>query len=118
MLVVVRRREQRAGVAQIRADRAIGRVELGIDHRPLPAEPRPVGAVLAVALDREHRIDPVRLAQQEVVLAVVGRHVHETGAAVGGDELAGQQRPRLGEEAAEMMHRVAGNRAGEVASDY
>ena len=82
--------------------------------RALPAEPGPVLAVLAVGLDREHRVDAVRLAQLEVVLAVVGRHVDEAGAAVGGDEVAGQERPRLGEEPAEVVHRVAGDGAGEV----
>ena len=57
---------------------------------------------------------PMRLAQLEIVLAMVGRHVDQAGAALGGDELAGQERPRLGEEAAEMVHRVAGDGAGEV----
>ncbi len=51
--------------------------------------PDPVGAVLAVALDREDRFDAVRLAQQEVVLAMVGGHVDKAGAAFGGDEIAG-----------------------------
>ena len=57
---------------------------------------------------------PLRLAQLEIVLAMVGRHVDEAGALVGGDEVAGQERPRLGEEAAELVHRVAGDGAGEV----
>src|SRR5690606_36339812 len=48
------------------------------------------------------------------VLAVVRRHVHEAGAAVSGDELAGEEGARFGEEAAEMMHRVARDGAGEV----
>ena len=56
----------------------------------------------------------MRLAQVEVVLAVVGRHVDEAGAALGGDEVARQERARLGEEPAEVVHRVAGDGAGEV----
>ena len=47
---------------------------------------------------------------------MVGRHVDEAGAGVGGDVVARQERPRLGEEAAEMVHRMAGDRAGEIAS--
>jgi hypothetical protein len=57
---------------------------------------------------------PVRLAQQEIVLAMIRRHVNEAGALIGGDEIAGKERAGLGEEAAEMVHRVAGDRAGEV----
>ena len=106
---VVRRREQRAGFAQVAADRPVAGDELLVDHRTLAAEPRPVVAEHAVAIDREHRIDAVRLAQQEIVLAMVGRHVDEAGAGVGSDEVAGQERAGLGEEAAEMMHRMAGD---------
>ena len=80
----------------------------------LAAEPQPVLAIFAVGLDREHRIDAVRLAQLEIILAMVGRHMDQAGAAVGGDELAGQEGAGLGEEAAEMVHRVAGDGAGEV----
>src|SRR5690606_37737726 len=64
--------------------------------------------------DHELGRDAVRLAQLEVVLAVIGRHVDEAGAALGGDELARQERPRLGVKPAEVVHRVAGNGAGEV----
>jgi hypothetical protein len=89
MLVVRARRQQPARLAQRGADRPVGCVELRVDDRAFTAQPRPVRAVLAIALDREDRIDPVRLAQQEVVLAMVGRHVDKAGAAVGGDEIAG-----------------------------
>ena len=99
VLEVGARGEQRAGLAQVRADRPVGRVELVVDDAALPAEPRPVGAVEAARVDREHRVDAVGLAQLEIVLAMVGRHVDEAGALVGGDEVAGQERPRLGEEA-------------------
>src|SRR3546814_1854170 len=74
--------KQRAGFAQVGADRAVGGVELGVDDAALAAEPRPVGAVLAVALDREDGVDAVRLAQVEIILAMVGRHMDEAGAAV------------------------------------
>ena len=114
VLEVRARREQRAGLAQVGADRPVGRVELVVDDAALAAEPQPVGPVDAVRIDREHRIDAVRLAQHEIVLAMIGRHMDEAGALVGGDEVAGQERARLGEEAAELVHRVAGDGAGEV----
>ena len=114
VLIIRRRREQPARVAQVRTDRPVGGVELGVDDAALAAEPAPVLAILAIPLDREHGVDAVRLAQIEIVLAMVGRHVDEAGAGVGGDELAGQERARLGEEAAEVVHRVAGDGAGEV----
>ena len=114
VLEVGARGEQRAGLAQVRADRPIRRVELGVDDAALPAEPQPVGSVEAARIDREHRVDAVRLAQLEIVLAMIRRHVDEARALVGGDEVAGQERPRLGEESAELVHRVAGDGAGEV----
>ncbi len=40
--------------------------------------------------------------------------MHEAGAGIGGDEVARQERARPGEKAAEVMHRVAGDGAGEV----
>ena len=116
VLEVGGRGEQRAGLAQVGADRPVGRVELGVDHAALAAEPQPVGPVEAARIDREHRVDAVRAAQLEIVLAMVGRHVDEARALVGGDEVARQERPRLGEEPAELVHRVAGDGAGEVAS--
>lgn len=116
MREIVRGGEQGAGFAQVRADRAVRRDELLVDHRSLAAEPQPVGAVHPRAVDCEDGIDPVRLAQQEVVLAMVRRHVDETGTRVGGDEVAGQERARLGEEAAEMVHRVARYGVGEVST--
>ena len=68
----------------------------------------------SAVIDRERGVDAVRLAQQEVVLAMVGGHVDEAGTGVGGDEVAGQEGARLGEEAAEMVHRVAGKRAFQI----
>src|SRR4029453_7263139 len=90
-----------------------GRVELGVDDRPLAAEPRPVLAILSVRLDREDRVDAVGLAQLEIILAMVGRHMDQAGAAVGGDELAGQEGAGPREETAELVHWVAGDGAGE-----
>ena len=107
MLVVRTRGEQPPGFAQVRADRPVGGVELGVDDAALPAEPGPVLAVLAIAFNRELGAEPMRLAQLEIVLAVIGRHVDQARAAVGGDKVARQQRPRLGKEPAEVVHRVA-----------
>jgi len=107
VLEVVARREQRAGCAQVAADRAVGGHELLVDDRALPAEPRPVGAVHACAVDREDGVDAILLAELEIVLAVVGRHVDESGAGVRRDELAGEERARLCEEPTERVHRVA-----------
>jgi len=45
---------------------------------------------------------------------MIGRHVDEPRALIGGDEIARQERPRLGEETAKLVHRMAGDRAGEV----
>ena len=101
MLVVRRGVQQAAGGGKIAADRPVGGVEFRIDDRSLAAQPGPVGAVLAVAFNCEDRVDPMRLAQQEVVLAVVGGHVDQARAAVGGDEVrAVEERAGLGEEAA------------------
>src|SRR3546814_12978617 len=71
---------------------------LGVDDAALAADPRPVGAVLAVALDREDGVDAVRLAQVEIILAMVGRHMDEAGAAVGGDEIAREEGAGAGVE--------------------
>ena len=114
VLEVRARREQRACLAQVRADRPVGRIELGVDDAALSAEPQPVGPVEAAGIDREYRIDAIGAAQLEIVLAMVGCHVDEAGALVGGNEVAGKERPRLGEEAAELVHRVTRDCAGEL----
>ncbi len=72
VLVIRARREQPARRAQVLADRPVRRVEFGVDDAALAAEPAPILAILAVALDREHRVDAVRLAQSEIILAMVG----------------------------------------------
>ena len=107
MAIVRACRHQRAHFGQRGADRAIGRVEFGIDDAALPGQPQPVIAITAITFDREHRFQPMRLAQQKVVFAVVGRHMHKPGARFGGDEIARQKRPRPREKAAQFMHRVA-----------
>ena len=80
----------------------------------LAAEPAPILTIFPVALDREHGVEPVRLAEVEIVLAMVGRHMDEPGAAVGGDEIAREEGARTREEAAERVHRMAGDGAGKV----
>jgi len=62
--------------------------------------------------DSELRVEAVGLAQLEIVLAMVGRHVDEAGARVGGDMIGGHERARASEEATERVHRVAGDGAG------
>jgi hypothetical protein len=80
----------------------------------LITEPEPVRLVETAVVDREHRIDAVRLAEQEIVLAMIRRHVDEAGALIRGDEFAGEEGARCREEAAEMVHRMARDGAGEV----
>ena len=107
--------QQRVCGCQVLQDRAFTRIELGIDDAAQPAEPCPVGAILAVGFNGEDRLDADRLAQRKVVLAVVRGHVDEAGAGLGGDEgRAVEEGARLGEEAAELVHRVAGDGSGEV----
>src|SRR3546814_12639098 len=55
------------------------------------------------------RSDAWRLAQQEIVLAMIGRHVDEPRARIGGDKIAAQERAGLRKEAAELVHRMAGD---------
>src|SRR5690606_6881817 len=52
-------REKCPSLAQVRADRPVGRVELGVDDRALAAAPEPILAIFAVALDRELGADAV-----------------------------------------------------------
>ena len=121
MLVIVAGRKQRARFAQIVADRTFGRIERLVDHAAAAflavlvqiarAEPFPIVAITPVGHDREDRLEPIGAAQQEVVIAMVGRHMNEARAAVGGDEIARQKGTRLRVEPAEMVHRVVGNGA-------
>ena len=55
----------------------------------------------------------MRLAQREVILAMIRRHVDKAGAGIGGDEIARQEGAGLGKEAAEVVHWVTGDGAGE-----
>src|SRR5262249_44704466 len=112
VLEVCARREQRTRLAQIPTDpslrplelrrqvRAAGRWHRAVAPRPPPPEPQPVGPVEAPRIDREDRIDAVGAAQLEIVLAMIGRHVDEARALVGGDEIARKERAWPGEEAA------------------
>ena len=81
---------------------------------PRPPSHNQSGAVEAGIVDREDGIDAGRLADQEILLAMIGRHMDEAGAGVGGDMVGGQEGAGAGEEAAEMVHRMAGDGAGEV----
>ena len=116
VLVVRARAQQRARFGEVRADRPVGRVEVGVDDRTaalvIPAKPRPVVAVHAAIVDREDRVDPVLAAQVEIVLAMVGRHVDEAGTGVGGDEVAREHGAERFVEPAKLVHRVADFGAG------
>ncbi len=114
MRKIIARREQRAHAAQIRTDRPLGGDELLVDHRSLPAEPRPIVAIHPRAVDREDRLNAILLAQQEIVLAMIGRHMDEPGARLGRDEIARQEWAGLCEEPAERVHRMAGGSAFQV----
>jgi hypothetical protein len=83
--------KQRTGSLQVLQDGAIARIELRVDDAALPAKPAPVSTIFAIALDRELRLQPVRLAQIKVVLAMIGRHMDKAGAAVSGNKIAGQE---------------------------
>src|SRR3546814_11357713 len=96
VLEILARGEEGAGVAQVRADRAVGRVELLVDDRSLAAEPEPVLAIAPVILDREDGVDAVRLAKPEIVLAMVGRPVNQAAPRLGGDEIAGEATAEIG----------------------
>src|SRR5438270_12996369 len=108
------RGEQRARIAQVEADRPVRRVELVVDDTALRAEPQPVRLVEPARIDGEYRVDSELPAQLEIVLAMVRRHVDETRALVGRDEVARKERPRLGEAPAQLPHRVERDGAGKV----
>src|SRR3546814_8991645 len=55
----------------VRTNWAFGRIQLGRDDRALAAQPCPIGAVETIGFDREHRVDAMRLAQREIVLAMI-----------------------------------------------
>ena len=116
MLKISRRCNQTAALAQIRANRTIGRVELGIDHTPLPTKPGPVFAILAIGHNCENRIDPIGLAQDEIILTMIRRHMDKPGACIGCDEITGQKWTGFGVKSAKMVHGVTGDGSGELAS--
>src|SRR3954454_7154477 len=116
VLEVRARSEERPDIPQVRAYWPVGRIELGVDHAALSAEPQPIGTVETARIDGEDRINAIGAAQLEIVLAMVGCHVDKAGALVGGDEFARKKRPRLGKEAAELVHRVSCNRSGELST--
>src|SRR4051812_20840141 len=103
MLEIGACREQAAGLAQVGADRPVRRIALVVDHAALAAEPFPVRPILAVAFDREDGIDAMLLAQQEIVLAMVRRHMDEPGTGIGRNKIAGEEWARAGKEAAELV---------------
>ncbi len=98
-------REQGGRLGERAADR-IGRLE---DVQPAPAR-HPVG-VAAVGTDGLGHLEPVGDAEREILLAVAGRDVDETGALVGGDEVAGEQRDVV--LVAVAAQRMGGDAAGE-----
>ena len=112
MLVIRRCREQSARVAQRGADGAIGRVEFGVDDAALTAKPEPIGAIFAIAFNREHRFNAIGLAQVKVILAMVRRHMDKASTAIGRDEIACEHRTRLGKETAEFVHWVTDDGSG------
>src|SRR4051794_25376462 len=100
------RGEQRAGLTQVRANRSVGRVELVVDDRALAAAPQPLAAGHSARIHRGHWLDACRFAQLEIVLAVIRSYVDQARALIGGDEIAGEKWTRLGEDPAELVHRV------------
>ena len=107
MLIIGRCREQSASRVQRSADGAVRRVEFGIDDAAFTAQPEPVGAIFAIAFDRENGIDAIRLAQIEIIFTMVRRHMNKTSAAISGDEVACEHWARFRKETTEMVHWVA-----------
>ena len=58
----------------------------------LPAKSGTFVEKLALLADGERHFEAVRAAEMEVFFAVARRSVHEAGAGIGGDMLAGKQR--------------------------
>ena len=106
--------QQRPRSAQIIADRPFRRVQRGVDDvLGFAAQPQPIGAVTAIAFHGKHGVDPMRLAQREIILAMVGRHVDKPGAGIRGDEIAGQEGAGTREEVAQLVHRVPNDSTGQ-----
>ena len=78
--------EQAARLGQRLADRFRDLV----DVKPRPARHR--GGVAPVGVDQLRHLDPVGDPEREILLAVARRDMDETGALVGGDEIAVEQR--------------------------
>ena len=89
-------------------------VELIVDDAAFTPQPEPIGAIFAVALNREHRFNAIGLTQVEIILAMVRCHVDEARAAVSGDKIAREHWPGFREETAEFMHWVADHCSGKV----
>ena len=84
-----------------------GALNLVLMTLPWPPQPRQSVAVEAAVIDHEHRVDPGRLAQLEVLLAMVRRHVDQARALVGGDD-----RPGATGAARRRSHRACASGAG------
>ena len=78
--------QQRAGRGKRGADRIGGFVDM---HA---GEQRHGGVVGAVALHGIRHRDAVGAAEEEIILAMAGRHMHDAGAGLGGDEIAQHHR--------------------------
>ena len=115
-------REQGACLAQIRTDRTFGAVKILVDHAAgalvATRQPFPVIAIDAIRLDREHWVDAVFLAQIEIILAMIRRHMHQPGTGIGGDKMRTiEKRARFGVKFAVrefVGHRVFGGSTGEL----
>ncbi len=113
VLEIRARREQRAVASrksvQIGPSGALNLALMTLRLRFLSrARPSPVITKTAIGLNGEHRIDSVGLAQFEIVLAVVGRHMDEARALVGSDKIAWQGGGEALRRTPPHAHRVVG----------
>src|SRR3546814_18745484 len=81
---------------------------------PLAAEPEPVLAIAPIIRDGENRLDADFLAGDKVLFTMIGCHVDKARTGVRGDLLGSDEGVGLGEEALELVHRMASHRSGKL----
>ena len=114
VLEVGARGEQRAGLAQVRADRPVGRVELVVDDAALAAEPQPVGPVEAARSTAKTGSMPFALHSSKSSSPWSGAMWTRPVPWSVVTKSPGRNGRGLAKKPAELVHRVAGDGAGEL----